>query len=76
MSSDDLHRQYKAETGQVFSEWEFGLWRSRGQWVLDISDENKMRQYGTLGWFDVPDLDYINWLERKVIELQNDTKRT
>jgi hypothetical protein len=70
-SKDELHMQYKAETGQAYSEWTFEMYRSKGKWILDISDELKMELYGRLSWFDVPDLDYIEWLENKLIELQN-----
>lgn len=64
---------YKLETGgtpvdQV--ELEFEIWRSRGQWIINISDEEKMRLFGNRGMIELtlPDADYIRWLEEKVME--------
>lgn len=70
MSTREIHRLYKEETGSsVGPGWSFQIARMRGQWVLDISDEMKMEVFGRWGEFDVPDLDYVEWLERKLSEL-------
>jgi hypothetical protein len=64
---------YKIETGEVpghVVELEFGIWRSKGQWIINISDEEKMRLFGNRGIIEItlPDEDYIRWLEEKVME--------
>ena len=69
MSIRDIHRLYKNETGNgKQDEWSFYLTRWKGNWVLDISDQEKMELFGKWGVFTIPDLDYIEWLERKLSE--------
>jgi hypothetical protein len=71
---------YKQETGLapgVEEELEFSVFRSKGLWVLDISDVEKFELAGRYGLirFERTDLDYLRWLEEKVEELtrkQND----
>ena len=65
---------YKAETGiwpvdEI--EVEFSVYRSKGQWILDMSDAEKMDLAGRrdLIKFMKPDEDYILWLENKIEEL-------
>ena len=70
MNKIELHLQYKSETGLDHIEWEFEIFRSRGQWILEIPDEMKMMLFGNQGLFEVPDLDYIEWLENKIIDSQ------
>ena len=70
----DAKHLYKAETGQSpgdEEEIEFEVWRSKGQWILNISDEEKFKLAGNMGFirFNKPDYDYIKWLENKVMEL-------
>lgn len=68
----DTEHLYKEETGSFpVSECEFEVWRSRGQWILNISDEEKIESFGNEGYFSFPDKDYLNWLENKVMELLN-----
>ena len=51
-------------------EWEFGVIRSRGRWILDpqeVSDEFVLEQLtGYSGRIWIPDLEYIAWLEEQV----------
>ena len=71
---------YKQETGSApvpEEELEFSVFRSKGLWVLDISDVEKFQLAGRYGLirFERTDLDYLRWLEEKVEELirkQND----
>ena len=66
---DELHRLYKSETGNSYSpSWSFYLTRERGKWVLDVSDQDKMEQFGAIGVFDVPDLDYVAWLQEELLK--------
>jgi len=74
MQITELHMMYKAETGLDHIEWEFEIYRKKGEWILEISDETKMEQFGRQGTFEVPDYDYIEYLENKVIELINSKK--
>lgn len=65
---------YKIETGMVpvdEFEYEFTIWRSKGQWVVEISDEEKFDIWGNQGNIKItkPDEDYVRWLEDKVMEL-------
>ncbi len=70
----DTEHLYKDETGSFpvkEIQFELILWRSKGQWIIDISDEEKFRQFGNDGIIQIPraDLDYLEWLENKVMEL-------
>jgi len=66
--------RYKAETSHTaFDEvdCEFEVWRSKGQWVLNMSDAEKFDLNGRAGLitFVKPDDDYVAWLEEKLMEL-------
>ncbi len=70
----DIRHLYKQETGCTpvhEVELEFMCWRSKGQWVIDISDEERLGLFGrqSLITFTKPDEDYVEWLENKVMEL-------
>jgi hypothetical protein len=70
----ELLLMYKNETGNTpFDEVEveFEVWRSKGQWVLNISDAEKFDLSGRMGIisFNKPDEDYVRWLEEKLMEL-------
>ena len=70
---------YKKETGTCpFGEVEieFEVWRSKGQWVLNISDAEKFDLSGRMGLiqFNKPDEDYIEWLEQKLLTFIKNTK--
>lgn len=74
MNAVELAMVYKAETGDCAVdevEVEFTCWRSKGQWVIDISDEERLGLYGRTSFiqFTKPDPKYIAWLESKVCEL-------
>ena len=65
---------YKLETGEApvdRVELEFDIWRSKGQWIIGISDEEKMRLFGNQGMIKLilPDENYLIWLEEKIMEL-------
>jgi hypothetical protein len=70
----DIEHLYKEETGCTpvnEEELEFTVWRSKGQWVIDISDEQKLQLSGreSIIRFTRTDPDYLQWLENKVMEL-------
>jgi hypothetical protein len=70
----DVQHLYKEETGclpEEEVELEFMVWRSKGQWVIDISDEEKLQLFGRNSMIRItrPDSDYLEWLENKVMEL-------
>lgn len=76
MNKIELHLMYKSETGLDYIEWEFEIFGSRGQCILEISDKTRMGLFGNKGVFGVPDFDYIEWLENKVIELKTNKTET
>lgn len=70
----DCEHLYKQETGECPGhdiELEFEIWRSKGQWIVEITDEEKFHLWGNRGAIVItkPDEDYIKWLEEKVIDL-------
>jgi hypothetical protein len=70
----DVKHLYKEETGAFpvdEEELEFTCWRSRGQWVIDISDEERLQLFGRQSMITLtrPDPEYVKWLENKVMEL-------
>jgi hypothetical protein len=72
----DAKHLYKEEMGRFpydEEELEFHVWRSKGQWVIDITDSEKMELVGRydLIRFTRSDPDYLEWLEKKVEELTN-----
>ena len=74
MNRLELRMKYKAETSHTAYdevECEFEVWRSKGQWVLNMSDAEKFNLSGRMGLiqFVKPDEDYVKWLEDKVMEL-------
>lgn len=66
-----LTRLYKAETGKDIKVWEFGGFRQKGRWVLDVPDETMLEVLGRNFTVDIPDLKYIGWLEEKLTEQLN-----
>lgn len=76
MDSFNLVRyEYKMETGSYPDvNIEYNIYRSKGKWVLDISDEDAIRLNLRVGSMDSMDVDYFNWLENKVLELLNQKK--
>lgn len=74
MNRTELRLRYKAETSNTACdevECEFEVWRSKGQWVLNMSDAEKFELSGRAGMirFIKPDEDYLLWLEEKVMDL-------
>lgn len=74
MNKFELQLKYKTETSQTAfdeEEIEFTVWRSNGQWILDITDAEKFKLSGNMGLIKItkPDTDYIQWLEEKLMEL-------
>jgi hypothetical protein len=70
----DAQHLYKEETGSfpVYEEeLEFMCWRSKGQWVIDITDAERLLLFGKESLIRItrPDPDYVEWLEKKVMEL-------
>lgn len=70
---------YKLETGSCpvdEIEYEFMIWRSKGQWIVEITDEEKFNIWGNQGCIEItrPDEDYVRWLEEKVMELLTTNK--
>lgn len=69
-----LRLLYKTDTGNVAfdeEEVEFDVWRSKGQWVLNMSDAEKFNLAGRMGEirFMKPDPEYVAWLEEKLMDL-------
>ena len=67
---------YKLETGSCpvdEIEYEFEIWRSKGQWIINITNEEKFHIWGNRGVFEITKLDedYVQWLEEKVMERTN-----
>lgn len=65
---------YKEETGLWpvdEEEYILSCFRSKGQWVVDISDVERLEMFGRSSeiTFVRPDPDYVRWLEEKVMEL-------
>jgi hypothetical protein len=76
----DAEHLYKEETGNfpVYEEEiEFMVWRSKGQWVINITDVEKMMLSGndSIIRFTRTDPDYVEWLENKVMELLTQNKK-
>jgi hypothetical protein len=78
-----LHIQYKRETGKTptphVDERDLKFYRSKGRWILDENlSDNVAIIRSSRGEFqifaDIPDEDYISWLEQKVEELQRNQK--
>lgn len=70
----EIRLQYKRETGQepmVEEELEVEYFRSKGRWILDVTDDWAMEHNGT---FRIPVMEtyeaYIEWLEEQ-LELQH-----
>lgn len=79
MNTLELRMLYKAETSNAAFdeiECEFEVWRSKGQWVLNMTDAEKFDLSGRMGLiqFVKPDENYVRWLEEKVMELLNKPK--
>jgi hypothetical protein len=75
----DAEHLYKQETGMtpvIEEEIEFDVWRSKGQWVINMSDAEKFGFSGnrSLIRFTRTDPDYLEWLENKVMELLTQNK--
>lgn len=75
----DCEHLYKQETGELPGhevELEFEIWRSKGQWIVEITDEEKFNIWGNQGSIVItkPDEDYVRWLEEKVIDLLTKNK--
>jgi hypothetical protein len=71
MTKWELDLLYKNETGSYpveGEELEFEVFRSKGQWILNITDE-EMHEMGWKLRYDRSDPDYLDWLERKLMEL-------
>jgi hypothetical protein len=75
---NNLHQQYKRETGNSVTETEFGVVRRRGIYILDpqeVNDEFVFQCLGNSFYITIPDLAYINWMEEKIEEMQKPTKK-
>lgn len=65
----DLALQYKQETGNKPDQGEsFCIWREKGNWYIDISNEKAIKMGGFIEHFDHED--YIEWLENRIQELK------
>ena len=78
MTPFEIRNLYKKETGcsveeDCESEIEFEIWRSKGQQIINISDEQKFNLFGNYSEISIPKMgnDYITWLEEKVMEMIN-----
>ena len=71
MESRDLALLYKRETGKDVCWNELSVTRKRGQWFFEASDEDIIDTFGYTGTLKIPDLEYINWLEKKLSEKES-----
>lgn len=70
---NDIRKLYKHETGNDPDVlMEFMIWRQNGFWYIDIDDETAIHAGGNLQTYDQQD--YIEWLEEKIMELENQIK--
>lgn len=60
---------YKAETGNWPDGIDYEVYRSRRQWVIQASDEEILRRIGLESFIEIPDIEYVEWLENKITEL-------
>ena len=61
---------YNRETGKGDPyELELSVFRSKGRWILDCSDQEALEEFGRDGTVCIPDVDYVAWLQDKLIEL-------
>lgn len=72
----DAKHLYKDETGLAAvdeEEYILSCFRSKGLWVVDISDVERLEMFGRQHEIIITraDPDYVKWLEEKVIELIN-----
>ncbi len=71
VSKIELRMKYKAETAQC--PWETNVFARIGKYGDVIVDPDLppkvMEDIKETGSFDFPDLDYIEWLEEKLMEL-------
>lgn len=70
MTKLELRMIYKADTGCSAieaEEIELDVFRSKGQWILNMTDEEVMNLRNGLT-FMRPDTDYVSWLEEKLME--------
>ena len=72
----DAEHLYKEETGSfpvLEEELEFEVFRSKGQWVIEMTDAEKFQFAGNRDMIRITrtDPDYLEWLENKVVELLN-----
>jgi hypothetical protein len=65
----DARHLYKSETRLNHKGFAFEVYRSKGKWILDISDETKIELYGNQGEFEIPNQDYVQWLETRLMDL-------
>lgn len=74
MNRIELRMVYKAETSNCAVDedgLEIDVFRSKGHWVLNMSDVEKFRLAGNyrIIRIPVPDLEYVKWLEEKLMEV-------
>ena len=60
---------YKNETSEQPIDFIIDCYRSKGQWVIPVDSYLHGLLEKNIGTLEIPDIDYIEWLENKVIEL-------
>lgn len=67
----DAKHLYKEETGLTPESVDYEIYRSKGRWVVDVTDEEILSRIGRESYIEIPDIDYVEWLENKVMDLIN-----
>ena len=60
---------YKSETGKNPCHSSIEVVRKKKQWILDSCDDDVIDIFGYTGQLIMPDIEYVEWLEKKLDEL-------
>ena len=64
-----IRLKYKLDTGQDETTTKLHVYRSKGRWIIDLGDVAMLKLFGTNGVVEIPDQDYLIWLEEMVNDL-------
>ena len=64
-----IRLKYKIDTGQDETTTELNVYRSKGRWIIDLGDAAMLKLFGTHGVVEIPDQDYLIWLEEMLNDL-------
>ena len=69
-TSQKVRLLYKRDTGLDDNTGAIEVYRSKGRWILDVCDERRIELFGYTGILEVPDTEYLYWLEEQVLKAQ------